>query len=78
MFTLFCLKCRTAAGIAAIVLIPIFVPAATPMETSELMINGNRKTPSIKPTIPPTKPTTKPINPRIGIKILDSMVQIFD
>lgn len=58
---------------AAIVLTPILVPAATPIEVSVPIINGNRKTPKISPTIPPTKPITKPMRPRIGIKRIGSM-----
>lgn len=76
VFTFFCLRCRTAAGMAAIVLIPILVPAATPIEVSAPMISGNRKTPSIKPTIPPTKPIAKPITPRIGTNKLNSITRM--
>ena len=78
VFPLFCLKCRTAAGMAAIVLIPILVPAATPIEVSTPIISGNRKTPSNKPTIPPTKPIAKPITPRTGtdkLKSIKSMIK---
>jgi hypothetical protein len=76
VFILFCLRCRTAAGMAAIVLIPILVPAATPIEVSTPMISGNRKTPSNKPTIPPTKPIAKPIMPRIGTNKLNSITRM--
>ena len=49
-----------AAIAAPIVLTPMLVPAVVPTETSELKINGKRKTPKTKPTMPPTKPITNP------------------
>jgi len=61
---------------AAIVLIPILVPAATPIEGSTPMISRNHKTPSNKPTIPPTKPIAKPIMPRIGTNKLNSITRM--
>ena len=57
-------------------LIPILVPAVTPIEVSAPMISGNHKTPSIKPTIPPTKPIVKPITPRIETNKLNSITRM--
>ena len=57
-------------------LIPILVPAVTPIEVSAKMISGNHKTPSIKTTITPTKPIVKPITPRIGTNKLNSITRM--